>query len=162
MRMRLDKNIYILILFLSSKLLTNLSLVSNMLSSILFKLSLVSNSFLLISIMSNLLLLTEVSVFKVEWSRIIPISNPELVCLEVHDHILLVAPGVVWHAGAAAAGPPGVAPGGAVHPPPPATALVAANPTILSRETADQVNRVCNALDCIIHTTTQQSTILLV
>ena len=94
----------------------------------------------------SLLLLTEVSVFKVEWSRIIPISNPELVCLEVHDHILLVAPGVVWHAGAAAAGPPGVAPGGAVHPPPAATALVAANPTILSRETADQVNLVCNEL----------------
>ena len=96
--------------------------------------------------MSNLLLLTEVSVFKVEWSRIIPISNPELVCLEVHDHILLVAPGVVWHAGAAAAGPPGVAPGGAVHPPPAATALVAANPTIPSRETVDQVNLVCNEL----------------
>ena len=119
-----------------------------MLSSILFKLSLVANLFLLklISIMSNLLLLTEVSVFKVEWSRIIPISNPELVCLEVHDHILLVAPGVVWHAGAAAAGPPGVAPGGAIHPPPPATALVATNPTILSRETADQVNLVCKEL----------------
>ena len=117
-----------------------------MLSSILFKLSLVANSFLLISKMSNLLLLTEVSVFKVEWSRIIPISNPELVCLEVHDHILLVAPGVVWHAGAAAAGPPGVAPGGAIHPPPPATALIAANPTIPSRETADQVNLVCNEL----------------
>ena len=117
-----------------------------MLSSILFKLSLVANSFLLISKMSNLLLLTEVSVFKVEWSRIIPISNPELVCLEVHDHILLVAPGVVWHAGAAAAGPPGVAPGGAIHPSPAATALVAANPTILSRETADQVNLVCNEL----------------
>ena len=108
--------------------------------------SLVSNSFLLISIVSNLLLLTEVSVFKVEWSRIIPISNPELVCLEVHDHILLVAPGIVRHAGAAAAGPPGVAPGGAVHPPPATTALVAANPTILSRETADQVNLVCNEL----------------
>ena len=145
MRMRLDKNIYILILFLLTKLLTNLSLVSNMFS-ILFNLSLVSSLFLLISKMSNLLLLTEVSVFKVEWSRIIPISNPELVCLEVHDHILLVAPGVVWHAGAAAAGPPGVAPGGAIHPPPPATALVAANPTILSRETADQVNLVCKEL----------------
>ena len=96
--------------------------------------------------MSNLLLLTEVSVFKVEWGRIIPVSNPELVCLEVHDHILLVAPGVVRHAGAAAAGPPSVTPGGSVHPPPATTALVAANPTILSRETADQVNLVCNEL----------------
>ena len=112
----------------------------------MYDMSLVSNSFLLISIVSNLLLLTEVSVFNVKWSRIIPISNPKLVCLEVHDHILLVAPGIVWHAGAAAAGPPGVAPGGAVHPPPATTALVAANPTILSRETADQVNLVCNEL----------------
>ena len=112
----------------------------------MYDMSLVSNSFLLISIVSNLLLLTEVSVFNVKWSRIIPISNPELVGLEVHDHILLVAPGVVRHAGTAAAGPPGVAPGGAVHPPPATTALVAANPTILSRETADQVNLVCNEL----------------
>ena len=118
-------------------ILSNLSLLSNILS----------NLFLLISIiMSNLLLLTEVSIFQVEWSRIIPISNPKLVCLEVHDHILLVTPGIVRHAGAAAAGPPGVAPGGAVHPPPATTALVAANPTILSRETADQVNLVCNEL----------------
>ena len=93
-------------------------------------------------------LLTEEAVHVAELvaGRVVPEARPELPRLEVDDEAVLVAAGVVRHAGAAAAGPPGVAPGGAVHPPPATTALVAANPTILSRETADQVNLVCNEL----------------
>ena len=65
------------------------------------------------------LLLAEVSVTDLICPRIVPLSQPELVRLEVHDDVLAAA---VRHAGAAAAGPRGEAPAAAVRPAPRAAA----------------------------------------
>ena len=85
------------------------------------------------------LLLAEVSVTDLICPRIVPLSQPELVRLEVHDDVLAAA---VRHAGAAAAGPALVAHGGAVHPLPAAAHPTEPHPAALGRDTADHGNLV--------------------
>ena len=85
--------------------------------------------------------------------RIVPLSNPELPRLKVHDeehlvgntrytalygHTDLVAPRVVWHAGAAAAGPAGEGPGAGVSPLPAAPHLLTAHPAAPARQPGQQ------------------------
>ena len=84
---------------------------------------------------------------------IIPLSNPELPRLKVHDeehlvgntrytalygHTDLVTTRVVWHAGAAAAGPAGEGPGAGVSPLPAAPHLLTAHPAAPARQPGQQ------------------------
>ena len=66
------------------------------------------------------------------------VGNTRYTALYGHGHTDLVAPRVVWHAGAAAAGPAGEGPGAGVSPLPAAPHLLTAHPAAPARQPGQQ------------------------